>query len=224
MKTNLVATFTNSQGSRHDWTYKELKADLPIPVIKEACELMTSLDIFEKDGVKLFDSLITAKIVSTTETIIFDKTNESPIEENIPCEKKQSVETPANTNKAIDSSAGRLLEAANPIVPNFRGSEALRKEPSAAAPSIPASASLFPVAPTQYLQEYRHQSESLKTTEMETPGERQSGHSADPINASPNSEPHSQENGHRLKQVLAQFWKKRTAHKHDPHINEVKKE
>ena len=72
MTHDLVATFTNSLGKEHDWTYKGLDASVPIPEIKEACELLTSLDIFEKDGVKLFDSVVTAKVVTTTDTTLFD--------------------------------------------------------------------------------------------------------------------------------------------------------
>ncbi|QXJ59718.1 DUF2922 family protein [Enterococcus raffinosus] len=72
MQQDLVATFTNGLGKTHDWKYSNLKNDLPIPVIKEACELLTTLDIFEENGVKLFDSVVTAKIVTTYETEIFD--------------------------------------------------------------------------------------------------------------------------------------------------------
>lgn len=77
MKQDLVATFTNGLGKKHDWTYKNLKKDLPIPVIKEACNLLTSLDIFEENGIKLFDKVVTAKIVTTKETEIFDTEKET---------------------------------------------------------------------------------------------------------------------------------------------------
>ena len=77
MQQDLVATFTNGLGKTHDWKYSNLKNDLPIPVIKEACELLTTLDIFEENGVKLFDSVVTAKIITTKETEIFDTTNEA---------------------------------------------------------------------------------------------------------------------------------------------------
>ena len=61
-KHDLVATFTNGLGKEHNWTYKDVNADLPTPVIKDACELLTNLDIFEQDGVKLFDSMSRAII------------------------------------------------------------------------------------------------------------------------------------------------------------------
>ena len=88
MKQDLVATFTNGLGKTHDWKYSNLKNDLPIPVIKEACELLTTLDIFEEDGVKLFDSVVTAKIVTTYETEIFDLEKE-PKEEKVASSQKK---------------------------------------------------------------------------------------------------------------------------------------
>lgn len=78
MTHDLVATFTNSLGSEHDWTYKDVDNSLPAQTIKEACELLTTLDIFEQNGVKLFDSVVTAKIVTTTETIILIKRTNCP--------------------------------------------------------------------------------------------------------------------------------------------------
>lgn len=81
MKKDLVATFTNGLGKEHNWTYKDLNPDLPTPAIKEACELLTTLDIFEQNSVKLFDSVVTAKIVTTTETEIFDVKNDPKVEE-----------------------------------------------------------------------------------------------------------------------------------------------
>ena len=92
MRQDLVATFTNSLGKTHDWKYNNLKNDLPIPVIKEACELLTTLDIFEENGVKLFDSVVTAKIITTKETEIFDKEKEP--KEDRPCEKEKTVPSP----------------------------------------------------------------------------------------------------------------------------------
>ena len=94
MKKDLVTTFTNGLGKEHDWTYKDVNADLPPQVIKEACELLTSLDIFEQNGVKLFDFVVTAKIVTTKETEIFDVKNDPKIEKNESLEqRKASVKT-----------------------------------------------------------------------------------------------------------------------------------
>ena len=72
MTQNLVATFGKSNGGTHDWTYKGLDPNLSAPEIKEACELLTTLDIFEQDGVKLFDSVVTAKVRIYEEELLFD--------------------------------------------------------------------------------------------------------------------------------------------------------
>ncbi|MGM0303712.1 hypothetical protein IGI66_003377 [Enterococcus sp. AZ048] len=77
MKHKLVATFANERGKQHKWTYKDIDTELPAETIKEACELLTNLDIFEQDGVKLFDTVVTAKIVTTIEHEIFDRTTDS---------------------------------------------------------------------------------------------------------------------------------------------------
>ncbi|MGM0168049.1 hypothetical protein IGI39_003061 [Enterococcus sp. AZ135] len=81
MTHDLVTTYLNSLGNKHNWTYKDVDNDLPDEVIKEACELLTNLDIFEQNGVKLFDSVVTAKIVTTTETELFDNVAEESTDE-----------------------------------------------------------------------------------------------------------------------------------------------
>ncbi|WP_139243591.1 DUF2922 family protein, partial [Enterococcus gilvus] len=86
MNHKLVATFTNEHGKQHNWTYKGIDTALPAETIKEACELLTSLDIFERDGVKFFDSVVTAKIVTTIEHEIFDRTTDSSEEAEEPTE------------------------------------------------------------------------------------------------------------------------------------------
>ncbi|MGL9727547.1 DUF2922 family protein [Enterococcus sp. DIV0756] len=70
--TDLVALFSKNDGGRHTWRYKNVDTSLPAEEIKEACELLTTLDLFEQDGVKLFDSALSAKFVTTIETLIFD--------------------------------------------------------------------------------------------------------------------------------------------------------
>ena len=70
--TDLVALFSKNDGGRHTWRYKNVDTRLPAEEIKEACELLTTLDLFEQDGVKLFDSALSAKFVTTIETLIFD--------------------------------------------------------------------------------------------------------------------------------------------------------
>ena len=53
--TKLVTTFFNSDRKKHNWTYQDVDTSLSAEEIKEACELLTTLDLFEQDGVKLFD-------------------------------------------------------------------------------------------------------------------------------------------------------------------------
>ncbi|OTO72712.1 MULTISPECIES: DUF2922 family protein [unclassified Enterococcus] len=77
MTNDLVTTFTKGNGKNHRWTYKNIDTTLPAHEIKEACELLTTLNIFEQDGVKLFDTVVTAKIVTKKETVIFDKHSEN---------------------------------------------------------------------------------------------------------------------------------------------------
>ena len=111
MRKDLVATFANSLGKEHNWTYKDLNPDLPVPAIKEACELLTSLDIFEQNGIKQFSTVITAKTVTTIKTEIFDKEKDQKIEEK-PCEesraKKDTQEIP--DIKKLPAKSGRTYD------------------------------------------------------------------------------------------------------------------
>ena len=77
MTEDLIVTFGKGDGSTHDWTYKGLGPNLPTPKIKEACELLTKLDICTENGVKLFDSVVTAKIITHIETVMFDSETET---------------------------------------------------------------------------------------------------------------------------------------------------
>ncbi|MDU5334678.1 hypothetical protein [Enterococcus sp.] len=77
MTQDLITTFGKSDGGTHDWKYKGLDPKLSAAEIKEACELLTNLDICTENGVKLFDSVVTAKVVITKETIMFDPKHET---------------------------------------------------------------------------------------------------------------------------------------------------
>ena len=74
--TDLVALFSKNNGGTHNWRYQNVDTSLSAEEIKEACELLTTLGLFEQDGVKLFDSVLSAKFVTTIETIIFDLEHE----------------------------------------------------------------------------------------------------------------------------------------------------
>lgn len=102
-KLDLITTFGKSDGGTHDWKYKGLDPNLSAPEIKEACELLTNLDICTENDVKLFDSVVTAKVVIYKETLIFDPEHETrdinyygekvekPVEEQR-CEAVQNIE------------------------------------------------------------------------------------------------------------------------------------
>ena len=77
MTKDLIATFGKSDGGTHNWKYKDLDPNLTAPQIKEACELLTNLDICTQNGVKLFDSVVTAKVLTHKETLIFDPEQET---------------------------------------------------------------------------------------------------------------------------------------------------
>lgn len=88
--TKLVTTFMTSEKKKHHWSYKDVDTSLSAEEIKDICELMTSLDLFEKDGVKLFDSIVSAKFVHRREIPIFDNT----LEEELPTENPASASYP----------------------------------------------------------------------------------------------------------------------------------
>ena len=77
MTKDLIATFGKSDGGTHNWKYRDLDPNLTAPQIKEACELLTNLDICTQNGVKLFDSVVTAKVLTHKETLIFDPEQET---------------------------------------------------------------------------------------------------------------------------------------------------
>jgi hypothetical protein len=105
MTHDLVTTFTKANGKNHRWTYKNIDTTLPAHEIKEACELLTTLNIFEQDGVKLFDTVVTAKIVTKKETVIFDKHAENGASERpaacFPVAGMAGTLPPLATSKAV---------------------------------------------------------------------------------------------------------------------------
>lgn len=46
--THLVTTFKDGAGRTHDWTYKEVDTSLTPQEMKDACQLLTSLDLLKK--------------------------------------------------------------------------------------------------------------------------------------------------------------------------------
>ncbi|MBU5359586.1 hypothetical protein KQI58_00680 [Enterococcus raffinosus] len=125
---DLVVTFGKSNGGTHEWTYKELDSSISTPEIKEACELLTTLDIFEQNGVKLFDSVEKIKVLTHRERLIFDPEHDCSSEtgqSNEPsCEEVHCFEVleelpktiPFNMmNKEILSGQGNYSEQLNHV-------------------------------------------------------------------------------------------------------------
>ena len=75
----LVSTFYKSNGKKHNLTVKNPTVEKSAEEIREALELLTTLDIFEEeDGVKTYAEVDTCKYVETTKYIQFDP--EHPVE------------------------------------------------------------------------------------------------------------------------------------------------
>ncbi|MGL9729655.1 hypothetical protein [Enterococcus sp. DIV0756] len=121
--TDLVALFGKNNGGRHSWRYKDVDTSLSAAEIREACELLTTLDLFEQDGVKLFDSALSAKFVTTIETIIFDLEHEPeetqpevPRSDESTCEEVPCFEVPDE----LENNPTRTQNDDNPfLVPAF---------------------------------------------------------------------------------------------------------
>ena len=70
----LIVVFENSEGKNHRWKFKNTDPNKSVDEIKALLEKMIKLNLFEKDGVKLFQKVVSAKFVETTEKQIFDVT------------------------------------------------------------------------------------------------------------------------------------------------------
>lgn len=70
----LIVVFENSEGKNHRWKFKNTDPNKSVDEIKALLEKMTKLNLFEKNGVKLFQKVVSAKFVETTEKQIFDVT------------------------------------------------------------------------------------------------------------------------------------------------------
>ena len=146
MTKDLIATFGKSDGGTHNWKYKDLDPNLSAPQIKEACEILTNLDICTQNGVKLFDSVVTAKILTHKETLIFDPEHETrgvrydgePVEEAA-CEEvhccevveKQEEEVALPTPKSSllpETPHGRYFKQLTTIAPAEKATIKVEKE------------------------------------------------------------------------------------------------
>lgn len=67
----IVATFKTSVGRSQTWSYADPGEGKSTEEIRGILERFTLLHLFEKDGEKLFNEVVSAKYVETVETIIF---------------------------------------------------------------------------------------------------------------------------------------------------------
>ncbi len=70
----LIVVFENSEGKNHRWKFKNTDPNKSVDEIKALLEKMIKLNLFEKDGVKLFQKVVSGKFVEMTEKQIFDVT------------------------------------------------------------------------------------------------------------------------------------------------------
>ena len=136
--TKLVTTFLNSDRKKHNWTYQDVDTSLSAEEIKEACELLTTLNLFEQDGVTLFDSVVTAKVRVYEERLVFDPEHE-PLSEN-----EQTTETDCQALRCFNVSNQQDFLA---IAPSHR--PVLSQEGSADQPAAAAIRESPPARPTE---------------------------------------------------------------------------
>ncbi|MGM0215262.1 DUF2922 domain-containing protein [Enterococcus sp. AZ109] len=105
----LVSTFRNSEGKKHNLTVKDPDIEKNPDEIKESLELLTQLTIFEKDGVGLFEEVVSAKFVETIETPIFNQ-EDFLSDPNQPVVFKQSVLALHSKVLEKDASEEKILD------------------------------------------------------------------------------------------------------------------
>ncbi|MGG5316302.1 DUF2922 domain-containing protein [Enterococcus sp. AZ072] len=74
----LNASFEDEMGKRHRWSYNEPNPNLTPEEIRTSLETLTTLKLFEKDDVKQFQKVVSAKFVETIETPLFDLSKPAP--------------------------------------------------------------------------------------------------------------------------------------------------
>lgn len=67
----LYLTFLNEEGKKHNLIPKVAAEDLTEEEVRQAMEQIRGLDIFDKDGIKLYQDIDSAKYVETIESPLF---------------------------------------------------------------------------------------------------------------------------------------------------------
>ena len=74
----LAAVFENAVGKNHNWSFNEPDPNKSPEEIRSALDAMTALHLFEKDGIRQFCKVVSAKFVETIETPLFDLSKPTP--------------------------------------------------------------------------------------------------------------------------------------------------
>lgn len=107
---SLSATFEKSNGRKHTWRLKHANRNKTAEEIRTQLEKLTTLDIFEKNGVNFFEKVVKAKFIETIETSIFDKEAEDQTEVS------EDSEAPRGTRKNPAHSMQNIQEPKDLIV------------------------------------------------------------------------------------------------------------
>ena len=98
----LVSTFKKSNGKKKNLIINNPTVEKSAEEIREAMELLTTLDIFEEeDGVKTYAEVDTCKYIETTKYIQFDK--EHPVEAVEPTIVAEPIEGPTVTKPKYEN-------------------------------------------------------------------------------------------------------------------------
>jgi hypothetical protein len=67
----LVVTFKDEAGKEQNWTVRHAAQDLTAEGVQGAMDRFVALDLFEKDGVRQYQEIVSAKYVEVIETPLF---------------------------------------------------------------------------------------------------------------------------------------------------------
>lgn len=93
---SLAATFKNSADKKHRWRMKNADPNRSPEEIKTSLEKLSAINLFEKEGVGLFQDVVSAKFVERTVTPIFDKSKEPSLPDT-------GTESERSTSQIADS-------------------------------------------------------------------------------------------------------------------------
>lgn len=104
----LAAVFEDAAGKTHHWSYNEPDPNKSPEEIRALLEAMTQLNLFEKNGIKQFQKVVSAKFVQTIETPLFDLSKSLPEvslaeTNNVFTSQPNSNEVPKNQTELVEA-------------------------------------------------------------------------------------------------------------------------